>query len=359
MLEKSIGTRSDQNVGQRERFSSQGRQVRLVILTWPVVALLGATVATATCLLKECPLTRQPAAKETLVGNVGAVKSIAIRQDGEMLTSVGVDGSMVIFDLTERPFYPYLAAESGLVRCATLSSDNRNLATGHPSATVAVHDLVERTTRPLDDKAGASAGTACLSFSPDGSTLAVGQQDGKVTLWNAATGRKRSTLDGHREFVAALTFAPDGATLASAGGDHGARIWDLSSRQQRFMIPSSENTFVAMAFSPDSRLLCLGDQVSPFVRVWDVTSGVERARLRGPSGAVVAVGISPDGTTLAAADYKGAVTFWDLATLRVRPGRLRHAGVRSVAFGPDGITVATGGFDGTIRLWDVPVGPED
>ncbi len=69
---------------------------------------------------------------------------------------------------------------------------------------------------------------------------------------------------------------------------------------------------------------------------------------------MLAVAISPDGRTLAAADYHGAVHFWDMATGRPSRWRLKHAGVRAVAFSPDGRSLATGGFDGTISLWDRP-----
>ena len=85
----------------------------MVVLTWPLFALLGATAATATCLFKECDRDKIPAATETLIGNVGAVKSIAIRPDGEMLSSIGVGGSMLVVDLKKRPRYPYLSAGSG------------------------------------------------------------------------------------------------------------------------------------------------------------------------------------------------------------------------------------------------------
>jgi WD40 repeat protein len=64
--------------------------------------------------------------------------------------------------------------------------------------------------------------------------------------------------------------------------------------------------------------------------------------------------ISPDGRTLAAADYRGAVHFWQLDTGRPERTRLVHPGAQTLAFAPDGRMLATGGFDGTVYLWDWP-----
>ena len=148
-------------------------------------------------------------------------------------------------------------------------------------------------------------------------------------------------------------------TMASSGVDHLTRIWDLPTRRQRYAITSRLNTYVSLTFSPDGRLLVLGDHVSPVVRLWDMTTGTERATLRGPAGVIVGVAISPDGTLLAAADYQGSVTFWDMTTLKVRPGPLRHVGVHALAFAPDGRSLAGGGFDGRIQLWANPFGSGD
>ena len=239
----------------------------------------------------------------------------------------------------------------GLYRSAVFSPDSKVLATATATATVALHDLVNHETRTLDDTNGWTKGAACLAFSPDGATLAVGQEDGRITLWDAATRCNRSTLAGHQEFVAALAYAPDGRALATSGGEGTTRIWDLPAGQERSVITSPKTVYAALAFSRDSSLLCLGCPTSSVVRLWDLTTGVERAALEGATGGVLAVDTSPDSITLAAADNQGTITFWNLATLRVRPKRLTHAGVRALAFTPDSNALATGGFDGTIHLW--------
>jgi WD40 repeat protein len=354
MFDGSVEPRGDRITVQTGRSSRHGRQFRIALPTWPTVALLGAIVAAATSLQGDPKSDRESPAKSNLSVNTGTIKSIAFRPDGAMLFSVGVDGSPAMLDLTTRLEIPDPTQGLGPVRCAAFSPDNRVLATANAAATVSLHDLVDHRSRTLDDISASTTDAACLAFSPDGATLAVGQQDGKITIWDAATGRKRSTLRGHTDFVASLAFAPTGTTLASSGGERTTRIWDLPTARERFAIASPTSTLHVLAFSPDGRLLCGADPTTPIVRLWDVATGTERAHLRGPAGAVVALAISPDGTTLAAAGYQGVINFWDLATLEIRRAQLRHAGVRSLAFAPAGQALASGGFDGIIHLWAFP-----
>ena len=80
MLPQSLETGSDRS--RVPQYRSQGRQVRMVLLTWPMFGLLGATVAAATCLLTDCDRCRGRLARETLIGDVGSVKSTSFRPDG-------------------------------------------------------------------------------------------------------------------------------------------------------------------------------------------------------------------------------------------------------------------------------------
>jgi WD40 repeat protein len=340
----------------RGHWESPGHPIRLSLVTWQAIAFLGATAATAACLLGECPCGEKARPRATLVEHVGAVMSVAYAPDGSLVATVGGDGSVVLRDPAALRGYPLQPSGSDPVRCLAFSPDSKVMATGSRTSPVALHDLDRNAPRSLDDEAAVTAGAAGLAFAPSGATLAVGQQDGRITFWDVATGRMRSTLGGHDDFVVALSFAPDGATLASSSGDHTVRIWEPATGHERLAIRNESNTFVALSFSPDGRFLALADSVSPVVRLWDVSAGIERAALRGTEGPVVAVAISPDGTTLAAAGLHGRITFWDLATLAIRPMRLNHAGSRSLAFAPDGLSLATGGFDGTVHLWDWPVG---
>jgi WD40 repeat protein len=355
MFKSSKSTLESRSNHERRLWRPEGHPVRVALLTWPLIICVGATVAAAACMIGDCGRRSAAPARKARAGHAGTVRSIAFRSDGTVLSSVGVDGSIAIFDVSSRSGRPYVPQGIGRVRSAAFSPDNRALAFGKLTESVVVHELVEGATHGLDDPTGSTAGAACLAFAPDGATLAVGQQDGQISLWNAGTGSRVTTLPGHGEFVASLEFSRDGATLATSGGDHAARIWDVPSRRQRFSIPSPAQTFGALAISPDGGLLALADHVSPLVRIWNLTTGQLHRALSGPSGSVVALAITPDGTTLAAADLNGVITFWDFSTLEVRPAQVKHGGVRTLAFAPDGHALATGGFDGTIHFWDFPI----
>ena len=68
-----------------------------------------------------------------------------------------------------------------------------------------------------------------VSFSPDGTTLAVGTSQ-EVKLWDMAT-RQIATLP-HTAGVNSVSFSPDGATLAAGTIDGTVELWDTSELTQ-------------------------------------------------------------------------------------------------------------------------------
>ena len=52
-----------------------------------------------------------------------------------------------------------------------------------------------------------------VAFSPDGSTLAIGDYGGHVGLWDTASRQRIATL-AEGSFVYSVAFSPDGQTLA-------------------------------------------------------------------------------------------------------------------------------------------------
>lgn len=79
--------------------------------------------------------------------------------------------------------------------------------------------------------------TVQLAFSPDGKTIAAGQADGRIFIWNVVTGELVQILHGGVSCVTSLVFSKDGKFLAVTGKSEAqnkalndektVQIWDL------------------------------------------------------------------------------------------------------------------------------------
>src|SRR5262249_25592742 len=68
-------------------------------------------------------------------------------------------------------------------------------------------DVVEgRERRSFRDSASLFS---AIALAPDGRTLEAGRQDGAITFWDTATGRRLRALQGHENSVRAPAFAPE------------------------------------------------------------------------------------------------------------------------------------------------------
>jgi WD40 repeat protein len=232
----------------------------------------------------------------------------------------------------------------------------------------------------------------CLTFSPDGTTLAAGRP-WSVELWDPATGDQRLILEGHRHFSRSLAFAADGAALLSVGLRLGGRwagsaqsiVWDLTTGKVASEIvgPAASQLGLTRALDPTSALWvrpALAEKADPVVTITDVITGKPRVLFDAP-GPLRDAALSPDGQTLAAA-IRGDLVLWSLAdvaapaTIRpptgwrrwlpkpasavappLTPRLVLSAGaerIDALAFTPDGRRLLAGSAIGTVRLWDVP-----
>lgn len=67
-------------------------------------------------------------------------------------------------------------------------------------------------------------GAATIAFSPDGTRIATGGDDGVATIWDAGTGEALAVLAGRTASVVDLAWSPDGSLIATVSEDGTARI---------------------------------------------------------------------------------------------------------------------------------------
>ncbi|MFI5386754.1 MAG: WD40 repeat domain-containing protein [Fimbriimonadales bacterium] len=237
------------------------------------------------------------------------------------------------------------------------SRDGKTIATGDYRGRVKVWDAATGAVKATGK--GSTTEIQSLAFSPDGQTLVGGCTD-TMYVWNAATLATKATLDikngGHMRFIA---YSPDGKTIFTGGSGGRLSLWNAATGtlKRTIQVPIRGITGIyedmsAAALSPNGALIVTGGQTSGFVI--DVATGKVLGRLP-HEGQVYGVAFSHDGKYVATSSFDMTVKLWDAATCKVK-ATLKGPTVypsKVLAFSPDSKVLATG-WANALRLSDVP-----
>jgi WD40 repeat protein len=204
---------------------------------------------------------------------------------------------------------------------------------------------------------GSPSPIVSVAYSPDGTTIASGAQDGTIMFWDAAT---RQTIGepvkAHADEVHGLAFSPDGTLLASGSLDGTIRLWASKTHEPVGKTVQSDSYEIwNIAFSPDGTLLASVYQDTN-IMLWDVANMQPTFPvLEKHESPVDILTFSPDGSTLASGDEDGSLFLWDVAT-RELTGNSLHVGddtsIWSLSFHSDNKTLASTIETGEAILWD-------
>jgi WD40 repeat protein/DNA-binding SARP family transcriptional activator len=198
-----------------------------------------------------------------------------VSADGRRLVSASFDGSVRLWSLPDgRMLRAPLRFRHG-VYDAQLSPDGRRLAlvlfarNGVPD-TLQVRD-VDTGRTVVDVRAGAN--TNLVRFSPDGRTVAVGNNSGRAQVWSTATWEPITrSFAGHAGALTGAAISRDGRVLATGGNDGTVRLWDIETGQAvGAPLPGLPNTPVVPSFTADGTRLLAGYETGD-AYLWDIRS---------------------------------------------------------------------------------------
>jgi WD40 repeat protein len=258
----------------------------------------------------------------------------------------------------------------------------------HFGGTIVFVDLRTGRVRPAAGPE-AAGGALAVAFSPDGNTAATAGSDGRVTLWDPATGAALDTFNGHAGAANGIAFSPGGRTLYASSLDGTVLAWAVDQPRRfgvRFGVPpqpaqlpnvpqtppvavSGAGLVVrdgngiaacASACRPVSgstgRLVTALTSKPGFFAVGRAGGGVELwadghpvRPLRGLRTNVQSLAFSASSSLLVGAGVR-TLAIWDPATGALLHARRLPAAATAVAVAPDGSRIAIGLADGRVLV---------
>ena len=110
-----------------------------------------------------------------------------------------------------------------------------------------------------------------------------------------------------------------------------------------------------VAVSPDENLIAVASRLGVWLYDAHTKDFVSLIAVE-DAGLLSKVVFSPDGTRIAAGDWDGKTTLWDINTGKALATYIHKSYVNSITFSPNGKLIAISSRDATATLWDVETG---
>jgi hypothetical protein len=211
---------------------------------------------------------------------------------------------------------------------------------------------------------GHSREVKVAAYSPDGTRILTGSDDGTVRLWDAESGAEVAVLQPNAGRIGGAAFAPDGKRVAIAVGDATARIWDVSSGRELVVLKGHKYEVNSVAFDREGKRVVTASGGGPedgdnTARIFDAESGRELAVLTGHDNVVKGAAFSPSGLRVVTSSWDSTARLWDAADGKEIAVFKGHRGwVSSASFDKEGKRILTAADDSSARIWNAENGQE-
>jgi eukaryotic-like serine/threonine-protein kinase len=198
-----------------------------------------------------------------------------------------------------------------------------------------------------------------VSFSSNGSLLAVTTDDGEISIWDIASAKMASPAQESTISYPRAVFARRGDLLAYPNQTNVVICQGNLSKEVRRLPVGGDLSSVELAFLSETRLLTARHNGTNNIAIWDTTSGVAVTNFGASiynEGQGVRFVATSDGGLMAIVPKDRVVRVVDVARgMGEWSFRAAEELTTAMAFSPDGRILAIGGgyTESAIKLWDV------
>ncbi|CAE6540796.1 unnamed protein product, partial [Rhizoctonia solani] len=198
---------------------------------------------------------------------------------------------------------------------------------------------------------------SCMSISPDGALLVLGDQVGTISILDQRDGTLLKSFVGHEQQVESIAFSPDSMQFVSGSFDATIRSWSRGGSLVLGPLVDHKDGVSSLAFSPNGKQIVSGGR-DCIVRLWNTKTGSLIASssvgLDYDGRIVTSVAVSADGTRIIFGMNNGTICTWDTQsdTVRAVSPNPHTNSINLLTLLPDGKTALSSSFKVPIRLWN-------
>lgn len=246
------------------------------------------------------------------VAHLDLVQALRFSPDSELLASGGYR-TVKFWKRTRNAHKVDLAGIESAVKSIAVSGDSKWAAMGEESGKVRLYELPSgKLVRTLEAHAGAASGVA---FSADNTKLITGGQDKKLKVWNVADGAAAGELESPAP-INAVAFVMTSTQIATGDADNTIRLWALPPAEAAAEAPKPVKELKGHAgpITSLASILPAGAQVvsgsqDGTMRVWDIAAG-NAVKNMNHGGPITSIAVRADGQRFASAGANNIAKLW-------------------------------------------------
>jgi WD40 repeat protein len=207
-------------------------------------------------------------------GHLGRVHDIVVANNSKFFISLGDDRTLRLNDFNNSKVLKTFNLEFNKM---AMNAKGKVLALSSRSGKVILLNAanVDLSITLISDK---SRPVNALAFHPENDILAIGFDDGLISLYDVSKGmnrvRKLTDLSGHSSGISSIRFNEHGNYLATASFDGSIQLWDFNNLNNLPLVLSDHNAQVwNIMFSPDSNYLFAGCE-NGNIKIWPTKADI-------------------------------------------------------------------------------------